>query len=473
MVSQPNNIVVSTDATRPTGAQDPGEGLISQRHWPCYTTEQEVSAIYDTTIIEKNVNKFIALRKAPRAPGLGKATAATAEKRAEVARDAEHSRRAIELRDIGLPQLPPEGQDDDADFGFARLGNIGAYVVTPATPQQAQVARAILERDYYIIPNIELSLPATAMESRRTRRRPVRFAWPAESGIAAAKARGITGKGVIVGVLDTGVDADHTEFDRRRIDFRYIPLDPTPEGMRAVRGFDVHGHGTHVCGIIAGRTVGVAPDVELLVASVIESENVRTSLERIVIALNWMLGHFSRPENQERPAIISMSLGFREEWLSAPNVQSVYTSMRSLFATLVHDFDVLPVVAIGNDGPGQVRAPGSFADALAVGAVDFDLEPWEFSGSGKGPDGTRKPDIVGYGVDVVSSLERDINRRSIYTEMTGTSMATPYVTGIAALLASANPGLQGAALRERLLSGALPLPRAPSERVGAGLARFT
>lgn len=71
----------------------------------------------------------------------------------------------------------------------------------------------------------------------------------------------------------------------------------------------------------------------------------------------------------------------------------------------------------------------------------------------------------------MSSLERDIQRRSLYTRMSGTSMAAPYVAGIAALIASAHSGLQGAALRQRLLETALPLS-APAERVGAGLARF-
>ncbi|HWQ13912.1 MAG TPA: S8 family serine peptidase [Roseiflexaceae bacterium] len=415
------------------------------------------------------LNKFIALRKTPRAAALGLQSAATAEKRSEIVRDAEHSDRATELRAIGLPEIQPQRREG-AEFGFERLGNVGVYVVTAVDQAQAQAARAVLEPDYLVMPNIPLSLPATALATRRLARRPA-APWPEASGVALARSRGLTGHGVLVGVLDTGVDADHAEFARRRIEFRYVPLDPAPEGMRAVRGFDVHGHGTHVCGIIAGRNVGVAPDVELMVAAVIESETVRTSLERIVIALDWMLSQFRLPEHQHKPMIVSMSLGFREDWISAPAYQTVTEGMRLLLATLVHDFDVLPVVAIGNDGPGQVRAPGYFAEALAVGAVDFEGHIWEHSGSGRAPDGPQKPDLVGYGVDVVSSLERDIRRRSIYAPMSGTSMATPYVTGIAALLAQASPGTQGAALRERLLSAALPLP-VPPERVGAGLARY-
>ena len=82
-----------------------------------------------------------------------------------------------------------------------------------------------------------------------------------------------------------------------------------------------------------------------------------------------------------------------------------------------------------------------------------------------------EPDIAGYGVDILSSYERTIEGESIYAVASGTSMAAPYVAGIAALTASADPTLQGEALRQRLITNVLPLD-APFDRVGAGLARF-
>jgi subtilisin family serine protease len=312
-----------------------------------------------------------------------------------------------------------------------------------------------------------------AMLPHRFARRPRRKSfWPAESGVAEAHARGITGEGVMVGVLDTGIDADHLEFRKRRVDFRYVPLRPTDGAARSVLGFDTNGHGTHVAGVIAGRNVGVAPDVDLLVAAVIESETVRTSLERVMIALDWMLSHVLLPENADKPFILNMSLGFRREWIAATQVQTVVEGMQLLLRMLVEDFDVLPVAAIGNDGPGTVRAPAYFPECLSVGAVGPDLRTAWFSGGGLSPvDQQPKPDIVGYGVDVLSALERNLDRGSIYAQKSGTSMAAPYVTGIAALLASANPGLQGRALRQHLLANALPLEEGGA-RVGAGLARF-
>jgi subtilisin family serine protease len=416
------------------------------------------------------VEKFIAVRKRTRSAAFALHEAATAAKRMELMRDAQTSRRAMELIRLGLrPHLP--GRRKPVGPGFERLGHVSCYIVNAPTSQQAEQAREVLADDYLIVPDVSLSLPVARVGAETRVRRPRAPEWPAISGIQEAHSRGIRGRNVIVGVLDTGCDADHNEFLGKRIEFRYVPFVPTPESMRAVSGFDTHGHGTHVCGIIAGRNVGVAPDVDLLAAAVVESETVKTSLERIVVALDWMLSHFSLAENQDKPMIISMSLGFRPEWISAPAFKTVTEGMQLLLRTLVEDFDVLPIIAIGNDGPGVVRAPGSYAEALGVGAVDFDLNPWSSSSSGQTPDGRHKPDIVGFGVNIMSSLERDLQRRSLYARMSGTSMAAPYVAGIAALIASANPGLQGAALRQRLLETTLPLS-APAERVGAGLARF-
>jgi subtilisin family serine protease len=366
---------------------------------------------------------------------------------------------------------PEERRLEEGDR-FRRLGYAGAYVVDTTSESAAEEAKEVLEADYLIVPDIEMGLPVPMLGQsylRRPRREPY---WPTDSGVSDAHSAGITGKGVLVGVLDSGCDADHLELREKRVDFRYVPLRPSSSAMRACRGFDTHGHGTHVCGIVAGKNVGIAPDVDLMVASVVESETHKTSLERIVLGLDWMLSSFTLAENRSKPTIINMSLGFMPEWISPPDLASVMEGMRLMLSTLVDDFDVLPVVAIGNDGPDVMRAPGYFSQCLSVGALEFDLSPAWFSGGGNAPDtGDAKPDIAGYGVDVVSSLERSVERRSLYAEMSGTSMASPYVAGIAALVASANPGLGGAGIRNQLLVQAKDLGH-PATRVGAGLARF-
>ena len=418
------------------------------------------------------MSKFIAVRKEPRTTALGLEARPLVDKRLQIAQDAPESRRSEVLREIGLARVEPEEQVPADVNKFQRLGYAGAYVVDTPNDVMAAKAREVLRPDYHIMPDIEMGLPR-AMLSKRFVRRPRRKSyWPVESGVAAAHAQGITGQGVLVGILDTGIDADHLEFRDRRVQFRYVPLQPTEGVVRRVRGFDTNGHGTHVAGIIAGRNVGVAPDVDLLVGAVIESETVKTSLERVIVALDWMLSQFQLPENADKPFILNLSLGFRPEWIGVTQMQAVVEGMHLLLRTLVMDFDVLPVVAIGNDGPGVVRAPGYFPECLSVGAVGPDLRTAWFSGGGLSPVTQRpEPDIAGFGVGVLSALERDLDRGSIYAEKSGTSMAAPYVTGIAALVASANPGLQGEALRRHLMDNALRLEEGGA-RVGAGLARF-
>ncbi|MBN1660513.1 MAG: S8 family peptidase [Anaerolineae bacterium] len=419
------------------------------------------------------MTKFIALRRVPRAATMGLSDLSMDGKRLAILREAPTVGQSEALERIGLSKVEPEQRAPEGGDQYQSLGYAGAYVVETTDEATAQRAQAVLEPEYHIMPDIEMGLPV-AMSARRYQRRPRRKQyWPDESGVAQAPGQGVTGKGVLVGVLDTGCDADHLELRHKKIDFRYIPLRPTPEAVRAVRGFDTNGHGTHVTSIIAGKNVGIAPGVDLMVASVIESETVRTSLERVVIALDWMLSQFQREEYVDRPTIINLSLGFRPEWISATQVQSVMQGMQLILETLVVDFDVLPIVAIGNDGAGIVRAPGYFPEALSVGAVGVDLQPAWFSGSGLSPLTQQpEPDIAGYGVDVLAALERNAGGHSIYAVKSGTSMAAPYVTGIAALVAQKYPGLQGLALKQHLLDHALPLPQGGS-RVGAGLARVS
>jgi serine protease AprX len=299
--------------------------------------------------------------------------------------------------------------------------------------------------------------------------------WPDESGVPLAHAQGIRGAGVMLGVLDTGIDADHPEHASKIVQFRYVSLFPnSPHNpARDVRGFDPDGHGTHVCGIAAGVHHGVAPEVDLYVASVIESETIRTSLGRVAAGMEWLLHQFSRPENANRPAVVNMSLGFP---IACPpgigeddyrlNLRALQTMLRRLL-----DSNVLPVVASGNTGPNTVGYPAAFPEALAIGAVDFERRVANFTASGVV--GKRSvPDVMGYGVNVYSSTERRCNNQAFYERMSGTSMAAPYVAGIAALYRCRAPDLTALEVRDLILANAVKLPRSAVHRTGKGLAVF-
>ncbi len=417
------------------------------------------------------MSKFIAVRRRPR-PSADAADLPVEERRLSAMEPGEETETSEQLEKLGLSAVDPESFAPDAENAFQHLPFVDAFIVDTADRALAEQARSVLEDDYTISPDVSLAIPVPTAWQPTLRDSDPSGRWPESAGVQLAHSLGIKGEGVIVGVLDTGCDADHIEFRSKKVDFRYVPLNSVTDAVRAVRGFDVDGHGTHVCGIIAGETVGVAPGVELLVASVLESETLKTSLDRVLIGLDWMLSHFSEPENLAKPTIINMSLGFPPEALRLPAYKRAAELFRKVLRILADDFGVLTVVAIGNDGPGKMRAPGFYPECLAVGAVGLDLAPAEFSGGGVSPiSGKPKPDISGLGVDIVSAFERTQANRSRYVRMSGTSMASPYVAGIAALYASARPEMQGHDLRQRLIASALPV-RGALDRVGAGLARF-
>ncbi len=380
---------------------------------------------------------------------------------------------AERLERLGLQAAPATVLPAADASRFTMHDLMGALVIQTPDLRQALRAQQVLDPEYTVVPNVELALPPPIPGAVYRRLPESAPEWPEVSGVALAHSLGVTGKGVRIGVLDTGVDADHLELRHKVIDFRYVPLNSGADAMRDCRGFDVDGHGTHVCDIAAGRINGVAPDAELMVAGVLESETLKTSLERVVVALNWMLAQFKDTKNLHKPMIVNMSLGFTRESIDRTDFANTVRGFQLILHTLSAVYNVLPVVATGNDGVSNVRAPALFDDTLSVGAVDFDLNVPGFSSSGRSVfTNQQEPDLVGYGVDVLGAFERNRYGRSLYRRMSGTSMATPYVAGIAALYAAQNPRLQGHALWQHLKQSALPLTDAPAERVGSGLARF-
>lgn len=357
---------------------------------------------------------------------------------------------------------------------------IGATIAHFNSEEAERTARGELARDFEFVPDVvPLSFPGPVAGESGPRNRGMSSLaereWPAECGVPLAHAQGIRGAGVMLGVLDTGIDADHPEHASKVVQFRYVSLFPnsphTP--ARDVRGFDPSGHGTHVAGIASGVHHGVAPEVDLYVASVIESDTIRTSLGRVAAGMDWLLAQFSRPENVTRPAVVNMSLGFPAQCPPGVGEADYRLSLRVL-QTLIRrllESNVLCVVAAGNDGPGTVGYPAGFPEALAIGAVDFKRRVASFSSSGA--IGKRSvPDVMGYGVNIYSSTERQANNQAFYERMSGTSMAAPYVAGIAALYRCRAPDLTALEVKDLILANAVKLKRASGHRTGKGLAVY-
>ncbi|HEV2774808.1 MAG TPA: S8 family serine peptidase [Solirubrobacteraceae bacterium] len=273
-------------------------------------------------------------------------------------------------------------------------------------------------------------------------------------GLQAVNAIGsrYTGKGTRVAVLDTGLDLKHPDYVRRTIVTQsFVP----GEGVQ-----DANGHGTHCIGtsmgpktVASGPRYGLAYEAEIYAGKVLSNAGSGSDAQ-ILGGIEWAI--------RNKCAVVSMSLGAR----TRPG-QS-FSAVFEAAAARAQRLGTLIVAAAGNDSrrPGSttpVSHPANCPSIMAVAAVDSSLRVAGFSNRGINPSGGQV-DIAGPGVNVYSSVPMP----GRYARFNGTSMATPHVAGVAALLAQAYPAARGLALWHLLTSRARRLP-APSADVGAGL----
>ncbi|GHD09250.1 S8 family serine peptidase [Zhihengliuella salsuginis] len=271
-------------------------------------------------------------------------------------------------------------------------------------------------------------------------------------GVQAVRAveSGYTGAGIRVAVLDTGFDVDHPDFASRTV---------TAESFVAGEDArDGHGHGTHCIGsscgprdLDGGRGYGVAPGAEIYSGKVLGNSGSGSDTS-ILSGIDWAL------ENE--CAIISMSLGANVREVHPPYVAAGRQALAQ---------GSLIIAAAGNNArrssgnDGFVGTPANSPYVMAVGALDSQLAVADFSARtlpGRGG----QVDVAGPGVDVYSSWPGE--RR--YNTISGTSMATPHVAGVAALLAEAT-GFRSRELWAEIVQEAERL-QLPSVDVGSGLA---
>lgn len=267
------------------------------------------------------------------------------------------------------------------------------------------------------------------------------FTW----GLKATKAMKslLTGNGMKVAVLDTGMDLLHPDFAGRSIVSQsFVPGEDVQDGM---------GHGTHCIGTACGfkdinnRRYGIASEATIYVGKVLSNAGSGEG-GWIIAGMEWAIVNGCQ--------VISMSLGNTDR---NPSIAYENVGRRAL------KNGCLIVAAAGNHGPKPVGQPANSPSIMAVAAVDSCLKVAEFS-SPSGVFPGCKVDIAAPGVKVYSSLPVDKGR---YDAWNGTSMATPHVAGIAALYAEST-GKRGAQLWQVLTSHAMTL-QLPSARVGSGL----
>jgi len=273
-------------------------------------------------------------------------------------------------------------------------------------------------------------------------------------GISRLKApdiwqRGFTGQHIVVAHLDSGVDSTHPAL-RDALE-TYAVFDISGQSVTPGEPYaGIDDHGTHTAGTIAARSVanapvvGMAPDAELIDATVVGGSTT-DSVSRVLAGLNWSL--------QKGARVVSLSVGFDgydESFLP------VIDKLRAQ--------KLLPVVAIGNDGKGRSCSPGNYPNVLSVGATSDGDYVEGFSGSPAADSEGSGPKVCAPGFRIKSAKPGGGYRLS-----SGTSMATPHIAGLAALLFSARPQASIDEVERAIVASCSNPMQESAERIGAGI----
>jgi len=292
-----------------------------------------------------------------------------------------------------------------------------------------------------------------------------------------AQAQGYTGKDVGIAILDTGVypHPDLTRPRNRLIAFKDFVNDKGSP-------YDDNGHGTFVAGIAAGngyasqgKYKGIAPQANIIGVKVMDARG-DGSTSDIVAGMQWVVDNAAKYNIK----VMSLSLG------ATPSASSQRDALSSAVDG-VWRRGILVVAAAGNDGPklNTINTPGINPRIITVGASDDkrtvsvrDDGVADFSSRGPGPGRINKPDLVAPGVKI-KSLNTDTSYNAdgrpkqpepLYATMSGTSMATPMVSGLGALLWEKDARSSPDAIKESLTRNTVSLRKKPSAQ-GQGLVR--
>ncbi|MCQ6281900.1 S8 family peptidase [Bacillus sp. EB600] len=275
----------------------------------------------------------------------------------------------------------------------------------------------------------------------------------------------LTGKGVTIAIVDTGI-YPHQDLSGRIIGFKDFIKNKTAP-------YDDNGHGTHCAGDAAGngaaskfKYAGPAPEANLIGVKVLNN-NGSGSLETIMQGIEWCI-QYNENNRLKKIDIISMSLGSTAQTYTNENEDPMVKIVEKAWTA-----GIVVCVAAGNDGPEArtISSPGISNQVITVGALDDrdttgtnkDDDIASFSSRGPTLYGVTKPDIVAPGVNIVSlrspksSLDRQQKANRVgryYFVLSGTSMATPICAGVVALIKQWKPDVSPQEVKDILKNGA-------------------
>ncbi len=268
---------------------------------------------------------------------------------------------------------------------------------------------------------------------------------------------GVTGKGIKVGIVDTGIDPNHPDFAGRIVQMK----DFTGQGPN-----DNHGHGSHVAGIIGGtgaasggKYKGVAPDCVYYTAKVLRGDG-SGSTSDVMAGVEWAV--------QQGAQVVNLSLG--------SDGACDGTDALSVTCDAAMSKGAVMCIAAGNAGPGAstVGSPGCAKSVITIGATSKTDQIADFSSRGPTSDNRIKPDVCFPGVGIASCRASGTSMGTVidsnYTRASGTSMATPHAAGACALLLQAKPSLTPQQIKDLLMSTAKNLNVDPNAQ-GEGRAQ--
>jgi len=358
------------------------------------------------------------------------------------------------------------------NLGIAVMPNMEESKLMNATSSKGSILYWEEERIFYTVGELEqieevketislLNLQIQTLEN--TLKQNIKKPWDeATFGLNAIglKESKYTGKNINICILDTGLYKNHPDFQQRNI-----------IGKSFVDGeswdYDGNGHGTHVTGTSAGniakdtqKRYGIASESNIFIAKVLSDAGSGLT-SSILDGIDWAMEKDCR--------VISMSLGSSVQIGENPSPIFERVGRKAL------EKNTLIIAASGNDSkrphqvPRPVSSPANAESILAVSALDRNLSVANFSNAGVNTADGGRVDIAAAGVNVFSSYSINASDGNLYKRLNGTSMATPHVSGVAALYFEAFPHLTAAEIWLKIEKSAKELQNQLLRDVGSGM----